>query len=81
MQKNSKLWQLQPKNASKRSSVAENLVKNREFANTYDLFSFEIVYHYNNVTYLIKMEAISIYLEIPVLCKQNEFYYKVSIFS
>ena len=29
---------------------------------------------------LTKMEAISIYLEKPVLCKQKEFVYKVPLF-
>ena len=34
-----------------------------------------------NVIDLIEMEAISIYLEKPVLCKQEEFDYKLSLFS
>ena len=30
---------------------------------------------------LIRVEAISIYLDQPVLCKQKELDYKVSLFS
>ena len=60
------------KNTAKRSSVAEHLVNNRECAKKHDLFRFKIIHHCNNETDLIKMEAISIYLEKPVLCKQNK---------
>ena len=58
-------------NATKRSSVAEHLVNNRECAKKYDFPRFKIIHQCNNVTDLIKMEAISIYLEKPVLCKQK----------
>ena len=68
------------KNVIKRSSVAEHLVNNRECAKEYDLSRFKIIHHCKNMTDLIKLEAISIYLEKPVLCKQKEFEYKVSLF-
>ena len=67
--------------ATKRSSVAKHLLNNRECAKKYDLSKFKIFHQRNNVTDLIKMEAISIHLEKPVLCKQKEFDYKVSLFS
>ena len=47
----------------------------------YDLFRFKILHHCNKVNDLIKMKAISIFLEKPVLCKQEKFDYKVSLFS
>ena len=68
-------------NATKISSVAENLENNRECAKKYDLSRFKIIHQCNNVTYLIKIEVISIFLEKPVLCKQKEFDYKVCLFS
>ena len=68
-------------NATKRYSVAEHLVNNKECAKNYDVSRFKILQQCHNVTDLIKMEAISIYQEKPVLCKQKEFDYKVSLFS
>ena len=62
-------------------NVAENLVNNRECAKKHDLSIFNIIHQYDNVSDLIKMETILIYLEKPVLCKQKEFDYKVSLFS
>ena len=55
------------KNVTKRSSVAEHQVNDRECAKKYDLSGFKIIHYCNNVTDLIKMEAILIYLEKPVL--------------
>ena len=66
------------KNATKRSSIAENLVNHRECAKKYDLSAFKIIH---NCNWSHKMKAISIYLEKLVICKQKEFYYKVSLFS
>ena len=54
------------KNATKRSSASEHLVNNRECAKKYDFSRFKILHQCNIVTDLIKMEAISIYLEKPV---------------
>ena len=68
-------------NATKRSSVAEHLVNNKECAKNYDVSRFKILHQCHNVMDLIKMEAISIYQEKQVLCKQKEFDYKVSLFS
>ena len=68
------------KNATNRSLVAEHLVNNRECAKKYDLSRFKIN-QCNNVTDIIKMEAISIFLEKSVLCKQKENDNKVSLFS
>ena len=61
--------------------VAEHLVNNRECAKKYDLSRFKIIHQCNNVTDLNKMKAILIYLKKPVLCKQKEFNYKVSLLS
>ena len=81
MEKEPKNTTIATKNATKRSSVAEHLVINRECAKKKnDLFRFKILHQCNNVTDLIKMEAISIHIEKPVLCKQKEFDYKVSLF-
>ena len=41
------------KNVAKKSSVAENLVNNKEYANKYDLSKFKNIRHRNNVTDLI----------------------------
>ena len=67
--------------AAKRSSVAENLLNSRDCAKKYDTSRFEIIHYCNSVFDLVKLEAISIFLEKPELCKQNEFDYKVSLFS
>ena len=45
------------------------------------LSRFKIIHHCNNENDLIKMEAIFIYLEKPLLSKQKEFDYKVYVFS
>ena len=42
---------------------------------------FRIIKNCNNVFDLIKLEAICILLRKPVLCKQNDFVYIVSLFS
>ena len=68
-------------NTAKKSSVAENLVNNRECAKKNDLSRFKIIRHCNNVNDLIKMDTIFIYLDKPLVCKQQEFDYKVSLFS
>ena len=81
MEKEPKNMTIATENATKRSSVAEHLVNNRECANKYDLSRFKIIHQFNNVTDLIKMKAISIFLVKPVLCKQKEFDFKVSLFS
>ena len=81
IEKEPKSMTIATENATKRSSVAEHLVNNRECAKKYDLSRFKMLHQCNSVNDLIKMEAISIYLEKPVLCKQNEFDYKVSLFS
>ena len=59
------------KNAAKRSLVAEHLVNNRDCARKQDIFRFKTIYHCNNIFDLNKIEAISIYLEQPELCKQK----------
>ena len=64
-----------------RSSFPKHLVNSRDCAKKYDLSRFKIIYHCNNVFDLIKIEAISKYLEKPMLCKQKEFEYKVSLFN
>ena len=69
------------KNAAKRSSVAEHLINNRDCARKYEISKFRIIHHCNSVFELVKLEAISIFLEKPELCKQKEFDYKVSLLS
>ena len=59
------------KNVTKRSSVAEHLVNNKECTKKYDLSRLKILHPCNNVTDLIKMKAISIHIEKPVICKQK----------
>ena len=81
IKKEPKIMTRATENATKRSSVAEHLVNNKECAENYDLSRFEILHQCHNVMDLIKMEVISTYLEKPVLCKQKEFDYKVSLFS
>ena len=61
------------KNAAKRSSVAEHLINSRDCARKYDISKFKIIHHCNSVIDLVKLEAISIFLEKPELCKQKEF--------
>ena len=47
-------------NASKRSSVAEHLINNRDGARKYDISRFRIIHHCNSVFDLVKLEAIFI---------------------
>ena len=54
-------------NASKRSSIAEHLVKNLTRANSYNLNRFKIVKTCSNVFDLIKLEAMCILLNKTVL--------------
>ena len=68
-------------NASKRSSIAEHLVNNPTCANNYNIKRFKIIKTCSNIFDLIKLEAICILLRKPVLCKQKDFDYTVSLFS
>ena len=68
-------------NASKRSSIAEHLVNNSLCADNYNVNRFKIIKNCSNVFDLIKLEAICILLRKPVLCKQKDFDYTVSLFS
>ena len=67
-------------NASKYSSIAEHLVKNSTCANRYNLYRFKTNKTCSNVFDLFKLEAICILLRKPVLCKQKDFDYTVSLF-
>ena len=67
-------------NASKRSSIAEHLINNTNCANNYDSSRFKIINNCTNSIDLVRMEAISIFLNKPELCKQKEFNYKFSLF-
>ena len=67
-------------NAIKRWSIAEHLVKNTNCANNYDSSRFKILNNCTDSIDLVRMEAISIFLNKPELCKQKEFDYKVSLF-
>ena len=68
-------------NVAKRSSIAQHLINNPTCANNYNMDRFKIIKTCNNVFYLIKLEAICILLRKPVLCKQKDFDYTVSLFS
>ena len=68
-------------NSFKRSSIAEHLVNNSTCANSYNLNKFKIIKTCSNVFDLIKLKAICILLRKPVLCKQKDFDYTVSLFS
>ena len=81
IEKEPKIITIATENATKRSSVAEHLVNNKECAKNYDSSRFKVLHQCQNAMDLIKMEAISIYLEKPVLYKQKEFDFKVSLVS
>ena len=63
------------------SSIAQHLINNPTCANNYDMNRFKIIKNCINVFDLIKLEAICILLRKPVLCKQKDFDYTVSLFS
>ena len=67
-------------NATKRSSIAEHLINNTSCANSYNSSRFKITNNCTNPIDLVRLEAISISLNKPELCKQKEFDYKVSLF-
>ena len=60
-------------NASKRSSIVENLVNNSTCANSYNINRFKMIKNCINVFKLIKIEAICILLRKPLLCRQKYF--------
>ena len=68
-------------NAMNRSSLVENLIKNPIFGKNFNDSSFKILKSTTNNFDLIKIEAITIHLNKPKLCKQKEFDYSVSLFS
>ena len=49
-------------------------------ANNYNMNRFKAIKTCNNVFNLIKLGAICILLKKPVLCKQKDFDYTVSLF-
>ena len=59
-------------NATRRSSMSENLVNKLEFGNNHGGVRFKIVQQCSNVYYLIKMEPTFVYLNNPELCKQKK---------
>ena len=65
--------------------IASNLIKSKTLLQFLILYRFnnrfKIVKICNNVFDLIKLEAICILLKKPVLCKQKDFDYTVSLFS
>ena len=67
-------------NATKRSSIAEHLVNSTNCANNYDSSRFKILNNCTSSMDLVRLEAISIFLNKPELCKQKEFDYRVSLF-
>ena len=52
-------------NAAKRSSIAEHLINNTDCANNYMPPSIRVFIHCNNVIDLVRLEAISIFLNKP----------------
>ena len=69
------------KNAAKRFSIAEHLINSNDCGRKYKISRFEIINHCNSVFDLVKLEAISIFLNKPKLCKQEELDYKGSLFT
>ena len=67
-------------NATKKSSIAEHIINNTKCANNYDSSRLKILNNCNNFIDLVRMEAISIFLNKPELYKKEEFGYKVSLF-
>ena len=67
-------------NATKISSIAEHLINNVDCASNYDLLRFKAINNCTNFIDLVRLEAISIFLNKPKLCKKKEFDYKVSLF-
>ena len=68
-------------NATRKSSIAEHLVKYPNCGKIYDDVRFKIVQQCSSVYDLLKLEAIFIYLNKPELCKQKEFDYVVALFN
>ena len=60
---------------TKRSSKAEHFINNTNCANNYDSSRLKILNNCTNSIDLVRMEAISIFLNKPELCKQKEFDY------
>ena len=57
------------------------IVNNLTCGNIYIINRFKIIKTCNNVFALIKLEATCILLKKPILCKQKDFDYTVSLFS
>ena len=53
---------------------------NVDCANNYDLFIFKVTNNCKNSIDLVRLKAISVFLNKPQLCKQKEFDYKISLF-
>ena len=68
-------------NATRKSSIAEHLVKYPNCGKNYEDVRFKIVQQCSSVYDLLKLEAIFIYLNKPELCKQKEFDYVVALFN
>ena len=49
-------------NATKISSIAKNLINNVNCANNYDLSRFKVINNCTNLINLVRLEAISIFL-------------------
>ena len=64
-------------NATKRFTIAEHLINNIYCANNYDKSRYNVINKSTNSIDSVRLEAISIFLNKPELCKQNEFDYKV----
>ena len=68
-------------NAVKKSAIAEHLVNNQSFSESFDLKRFKIIKSYCKVFDFVKMEAICILNRKPTLCRQKEFDYSVALFT
>ena len=49
--------------ATKRSSIAEHLVNDRDCARKYDISRLKIIHHFINIFDIVKMDAVSIFLK------------------
>ena len=58
--------------ATKRFSIAEQLINNGNCANNYNLMRFKFINSCTKSIDLVRLEAISIYLDKPDLCKQRK---------
>ena len=67
-------------NASKRSTIAQHLLENKECGKAHKDENFEILYKCRNLSELRVLEAVVITFLEPSLCKQREFDFTTTLF-